>query len=196
MPNPHWPQLEAPLGVPTRSAILNEPTTFAELRSILDQRGPVVYEWKSRENSPDVLRYDGIRSLCLRRSERFSKVLGLSHIEPIPILDLFGMANDAVKRGIIKGNLASYLSGGYVNFRGRRAADGVAVYISVQANFTIYENDVKMAQIQASVMEQVLRYDGPPEATGIAVPVVAGGQLFRDSFGMDEPLYGVIFVQI
>lgn len=196
MYNPHWPQLEAPIDLPTRSDILNEPATFAELRSILDQRGPVVYSWQSRENSPDVLRYDGIRALCLRRSARFSKTLGLSHIEPIPALQFLGMVNDAVKRGIISDSVAVELGGSYANFQGRRASDGVAIYIGVQAGFTIYKNDVDMALAQASAMEQVLRYDGPPEKTGIALPVVAGGQLFRDSYGMDEPLGKVIFVQI
>jgi hypothetical protein len=66
----------------------------------------------------------------------------------------------------------------------------------VQADFVIRKTHVKQALSKARWWEEILRHDGAPEETGLAIPVVAGERLYTDSYGMTEPLYGACYVRI
>ena len=92
--------------------------------------------------------------------------------------------------------MAVDLCGASAYFCGRRAEDGLSVYMAVQADFIIRKIHVKQASAKARWWEEILRYDGAPEETGIAIPVVAGERLYTDSYGRSEPLHGVNYVHI
>lgn len=182
--------------IPTSlSDITTKPTTFAELRAALDNRGPIYDPLFGKLMDADHVKYDGIQALCERRSERFAWVLGLSDIEPLRYFENLRLVDEGVACGIISNGTAVDLMAGSARFRGRRASDGISVYARVEADFTICKAHVKRVRSQAGALETLLRHLGPPEKTGIAVPVLAGHQLYKDSYGMTEPLYGTTLVQ-
>ena len=180
---------------PTPPADLPEPMTFAELRAMLETAGPVYDPFMGRMMDPDHVRFDRIRELCERRSDLFAKALDLSFVEPLGYLELLRLVNDGVDCGVISNSTAVDLMAGSARFRGCRNYDGIVVYVRVEADFIIRKAHVKRALSQAGAMNGLLRHLGPPEATGIAVPVLAGHQLYKDPYGMTEPLYGTTFVQ-
>ena len=177
---------------------VNEPTpmTFAELRTALATAGPVYDPLDGGIMDPDHVRYDRVRELCEHRSDLFAKTLALDYIEPISSWEMLRITNDAVERGFISGSMSVDLMGTTARFYGRRALDGIPVYVLVQADFVIRKSHVKLVSHQASWMRTILRAKGPPDRTGIALPVVAGGQLYTDKYGLIEPLYETTFVQI
>lgn len=144
--------------------------------SIVELRGGLEY------TSGDVstLKGWGMEFLCERRPGAFAKALNMSRIELFPRAELFHIAMDAARRGIISGSSANDLHSGDVYFYGRRAEDDIPVYLIVQASFEVSRRDVKRASAQADTLETILRHDGPPEETGIALPVVAGTRLRTD----------------
>jgi hypothetical protein len=173
-----------------------EPMTFAELRTALDTAGPVYDPLLGKVMDPDHVRFDRVRELCERRSELFANALDLSHIEPLSSWEMLRITNDAVERGFISGSMSVDLMGCNARFYGRRVSDGMLVHVLVQADFIIRKSHVKLVSHQASWMQTILRGKGPPEQTGIALPVVAGGQLYADRNGLTEPLWDTTFVQI
>ncbi len=173
-----------------------EPMTFAELRAVLATAGPVYDQLYGGIMDPDHVRYDRVRELCERRSELFANALDLSHIEPLSSWDMSVITNDAVERGVISGSMYVDLMGCSARFYGRRASDAILVYVLVRADFVIRKSHVKIASHQASWMRTILRAKGPPEQTGIVLPVVAGSQLYTDQYGHTEPLWDTTFVQI
>ena len=131
-------------------------------------------------NDVSTLKGWGMEFLCERRPGDFANALKLNSIELFPREKMFTMAIDAAQRGIISGGSANDLHSGDVYFYGRRAEDGMPVYLIVQASFEVRRGDVKRASAQAETLETILRHDGPPEETGIALPVVAGTRLRTD----------------
>ena len=180
----------------TLSDITTKPATAAELKVALDNRGPIYDPLFGKLMDVDHVKFDGLKSLCERRSELFAKALDLSHIEPLSSWAMSKIANAAVERGFISGSMAVDLMGCSARFYGRRAADGIPVYVLVKADFIIRKSHVKLASHQASWMRTILRAQGPPEETGIALAVVAGSQLYADRYGYTEPLWDTTFVQI
>ena len=144
----------------------------------------------------DHVKFDGVTALCERRSDLFAKALDLSHIEPLSSSEMLKIVDDAVKRGFISDSMAVDLMGCSARFFGFRASDDIPVYVLVKADFVIGKFHVKLVSHQVSGMEKILRAKGTPEQTGIALPVVAGGQLYRDRYGLTEPLWNTTFVQI
>jgi hypothetical protein len=140
----------------------------------------------------------GMEFLCERRPGAFAKALNLSRIELLPAAEIFHIAIDAAQRRIVSGSLANDLHSGDVYFYGRRAADDLPVYLIVQASFEVSRGDVKRASAQAETLETILRHDGPPEETGIALPVVAGTRLRTDpdSGAVTTSLWDCTYVQI
>lgn len=181
---------------PTNPAGESEPMTFAELRTALETTGPVYDPFLGKTMDPDHVRFNRIRELCERRSELFANELDLSHIEPLSSSEMLKIANDAVERGVISDSMSVDLMGCNARFYGRRASDGILVYVLVRADFTIRKSRVKIASHQASWMRTILRAKGPPEQAGISLPVVAGSQLYTDQYGLTEPLWDTTFVQI
>ena len=177
------------------SDITTKPTTFAELRAALDNQGIIYDPLFGKLMDADHVKYDGIQALCERRSGLFAAVLGLSDIEPLGYFENSRLVNEGVDLGVISDSTAVDLMGSSARFRGHRASNGIPVYVRVEADFTIRKAHVKRVQSQAGALETLLRHLGPPEKTGIAVPVLAGHQLYKDSYGMTEPLYGTTFVQ-
>ena len=165
---------------PTNLAGEPEPMTFAELRTALETVSPVYDPLRGRMMDPDHVRFDRIRELCERRSELFANALDLSHIQPLSSWEMLTMADDAVESGFITGSMFVDLMGCNARFYGRRAEDDIPVYLIVQASFEVKRGDVKRASAQAETLETILRHDGPPEETGIALPVVAGTRLRTD----------------
>ena len=178
------------------SDITTKPTTFAELRAALDNRGTICDPLSGQLMDADHVKYDGIKALCERRSELFALVLGLSDIEPLEYFENSRLVDEGVACGVISNSTAVDLMAGSARFRGRRASDGIPVYVRVEADFTIRKAHVKRVRSQAGALETLLRHFGPPEKTGIAVPVLAGHQLYTDRYGLAEPLWDTIFVQI
>lgn len=176
--------------------ITTKPTTFAELKIAVDNRGLIYDPLFGKLMDVDHVQYDGIRALCKRRSDVFANALDLSSIEPLSSWEMLMVVNDAVERGFISDSMAVDLMGCSATFFGRRASDGIPVHVLVKADFVIGKFHVKLVSHQASWMEKILRAKGPPEQTGIALPVVAGGQLYTDRDGFIEPLWEVTFVQI
>ena len=131
-------------------------------------------------NDVSTLKGWGMEFLCERRPGDFANALKLNSIELFPREKMFTMAIDAAQRGIISGSSANDLHSGDVYFYGRRAEDDILVYLIVQASFEVKRGDVKRASAQAETLETILRHDGPPEETGIALPVVAGTRLRTD----------------
>ena len=131
-------------------------------------------------NDVSTLKGWGMEFLCERRPGDFANALKLNSIELFPREKMFTMAIDAAQRGIISGSSANDLHSGDVYFYGRRAEDDMPVYLIVQASFEVKRGDVKRASAQAETMETILRHDGPPEETGIVLPVVAGTRLRTD----------------
>ena len=131
-------------------------------------------------NDVSTLKGWGMEFLCERRPGDFADALKLNSIELFPREKMFTMAIDAAQRGIISGSSANDLHSGDVYFYGRRAEDDIPVYLIVQASFEVKRGDVKRASAQAETLETILRHDGPPEETGIALPVVAGTRLRTD----------------
>lgn len=172
-----------------------EPMTFAELRTALETVGPVYDPLRGGMMDPDHVRFDRIRELCERRSDLFVAALDLSDIEPLGYSENLSIVNEGLDCGVITGSTAVDLMAGSARFRGHRVSDGVPVYVRVEADFIIGKAHVKRVQSQAGALETLLRHLGPPEKTGIAVPVLAGHELYKDSHGMTEPLYGTAFVQ-
>ncbi len=182
--------------IPTSlSDITTKPTTFAELKMALDNRGPIYDPLFENLMDADHVKFDGIKALCERRSELFALVLGLSDIEPLEYFENSRLVDEGVDCGVISNSTAVDLMAGSARFRGRRASDGILVYVRLEADFTIRKAHVKRVRSQAGALETLLRYLGPPEKIGIAIPVLAGHQLYKDSYGMTEPLYGTTFVQ-
>ena len=148
-------------------------------------------------NDVSTLKGWGMEFLCERRPGLFASALNLSHIELFSPEKIFTIAIDAAQRGIIHGSEAGDLYSGDVYFYGRRAEDDVQVYLIVQASFAVSKRDVKRASSQADTLEDILRYKGPPEETGIALPVVAGTRLHTDpTTGATPALWEVTYVQI
>ena len=131
-------------------------------------------------NDVSTLKGWGMEFLCERRPGDFANALKLNSIELFPREKMFTMAIDAAQRGIISGSSANDLHSGDVYFYGRRAEDDMPVYLIVQVSFEVKRGDVKRASAQAETLETILRHDGPPEETGIALPVVAGTRLRTD----------------
>ena len=154
--------------------------------------------WNYTSNDVSTLKGWGMEFLCERRPGAFAKALNLSSIEIFPASEMFHIAIDAAQRGIISGSLASDLHSGDVYFYGRRAEDDLPVYLIVQASFEVNRGDVKRASAQAETLETVLRHDGPPERTGIALPVVAGTRLRTDpdTGAVMVSLWDVAYVEI
>ena len=140
----------------------------------------------------------GMEFLCERRPGAFAKALNLSRIELLPAAEIFHIAIDAAQRRIVSGSLANDLHSGDVYFYGRRAEDDIPVYLIVQASFEVSRGDVKRASAQAETLETILRHDGPPEETGIALPVVAGTRLRTDpdTGAVTTSLWDCTYVQI
>ena len=183
--------------IPTSlSDITTKPTTFAELKMALDNRGPIYDPLFENLMDADHVKFDGIKALCERRSELFALVLGLSDIEPLEYFENSRLVDEGVDCGVISNSTAVDLMAGSARFRGRRASDGIPVYVRVEADFTIRKAHVKRVRSHAGALETLLRYLGPPERTGIAIPVLAGHQLYTDRYGLAEPLWDTIFVQI
>ena len=172
-----------------------KPTTFAELKVALDNRWPIYDPLFGKLMNADHVKYDGIKALCEHRSDLFALVLGLSNIEPLEYSENSRLIDEDIACGVISNSTAVDLMAGSARFRGRRASDGIPVYVRVAADFTIRKAHVKMVQSQAGAFETLLRHFGLPERTGIAVPVLAGHELYEDSYGMTESLYGTTFVQ-
>lgn len=181
---------------PTNSDNEPEPMTFAELRAALETAAPVYDSFLGKTMDPDHVRFHRIRELCERRSDLFAEALDLSLIEPLGYFELLRMVNEGVDCGAISDSTAVDLMAGSARFRGCRHYDGSVVYVRVEADFTICKAHVKRALSQADAMNALLRRFGPLEMTGIAVPVLAGHQLYKDSYGMAEPLYGTTFIQL
>ena len=182
--------------IPTSlSDITTKPATFAELRAALDNRGPIYDPLFGKSMDPDHVKYDGVKALCERRSELFAEALNLRDIERVSYCENLRIVNAGVACGAITDSTAVDLMGGSARFHGRRTSDGILVYVRVEADFTIRKAHVKRVLSQARALETLLRHLGPPEQTGIAVPILAGHELYRDSYGMTEPLYGTTFVQ-
>ncbi len=177
------------------SDITTKPTTFAELRVALDNRGPIYDPLFGKLMDADHVKYDGIQALCERRANLFATILGLSDIEPLSYLENSRTINKGVDCGAISDSTAVDLMGGSARFHGHRASDGLSIYVRVEADFTIRKAHVKRVRSQARALETLLRHLGSPEKIGIAVPVLAGQQLYKDSYGIAEPLYGTTFVQ-
>ncbi|MCY4557327.1 MAG: hypothetical protein OXF79_13310 [Chloroflexi bacterium] len=131
-------------------------------------------------NDVSTLKGWGMEFLCERRPGDFANALKLSSIELFPREKMFTMAIGAAQRGIVSGSSANDLHSGDVYFYGRRAEDDMPVYLIVQASFEVKRGDVKRASAQAETLETILGHDGPPEETGIALPVVAGTRLRTD----------------
>lgn len=180
----------------TLSDITTKPMTCAELKAALDNRGHIYDPFFGRWMDVDRLQFDGFRALCERRSELFAKALDLSHIETLPWSKMLRIVNDAVERGFIFGSMAVDLMGCSATFSGVRASDGIPVYVLVRADFVIRKSHVKLVSHQAGWMQEILRAKGTPEQTGIALSVVAGGQLYTDRHGFPEPLWETTFVPI
>ncbi len=140
----------------------------------------------------------GMEFLCERRPGAFAKALNLSRIELLPPALMFDIAMDAARRRVVSGSLANDLHSGDVYFYGRRAEDDIPVYLIVQASFEVSRADVDRASAQAETLETILRHDGPPEETGIALPVVAGTRLRTDpdTGAVMFSLWDVTYVQI
>ena len=139
----------------------------------------------------------GLEFLCERRPGDFARALNLSSIELFPREKMSTMAMDAARRGIIHGSEAIDLDSGDVYFYGRRAEDDTPVYLIVQVSFAVSKRDVKRASSQADTLDVILRHEGPPEVTGVAIPVVAGTRLGVDPVtGSTPSLWDVTFVQI
>ncbi len=134
--------------------------------------------WTS--NDVSTLKGWGMEFLCERRPGLFADALNLSSIEALSQMDIREMAVAAARRGIIHGSDVADLYSADVFFYGRRAEDDIPVYLIVQASFAVSRRDVKRAAAQAETLETILRHDGPPEETGIALPVVAGTRLRTD----------------
>ena len=134
--------------------------------------------WTS--NDVSTLKGWGMEFLCERRPGLFADALNLSSIEALSQMDIREMAVAAARRGIIHGSDVADLYSADVFFYGRRAEDDIPVYLIVQASFAVSRRDVKRASAQAETLETILRHDGPPEETGIALPVVAGTRLRTD----------------
>ena len=139
----------------------------------------------------------GLEFLCERRPGDFARALNLSSIEIFPREKMSTMAMDAARRGIIHGSEAIDLDSGDVYFYGRRAEDDTPVYLIVQVSFAVSKRDVKRASSQADTLDVILRHEGPPEVTGVAIPVVAGTRLGVDPVtGSTPSLWDVTFVEI
>ena len=149
-------------------------------------------------NDVSTLKGWGMEFLCERRPGHFAEALKLNSIELFPREKMFTIAIDAAQRGIISGSSANDLHSGDVYFYGRRAEDNVPVYLIVQASFEVKRGDVKRASAQAETLETILRHDGPPEETGIALPVVAGTRLRTDpgTGAIMVSLWDVTYVEI
>ena len=162
-------------------------TTFAEARQ----------SYEITSNDVSTLKGWGVEFLCERRPGLFADALNLRSIELLPREQMFSMAMDAASRGIISGTEAVDLHSGDVYFYGRRAEDDTPVYLIVQASFAVSKRDVKRASSQADTLDVILRHEGPPEVTGVAIPVVAGTRLGTDPVtGATPSLWDVTFVQI
>lgn len=173
-----------------------EPMTFVELRTALANADPVYDPLHGVMMDSDHVRYDRVTELCQRRSDLFASTLNLGHIEAIPYMEMLTIVNNAANQGTISNSMAVDLCGASAYFCGRRAEDGLSVYMAVQADFIIRKIHVKQASAKARWWEEILRHDGAPEETGIAIPVVAGERLYTDSYGCSEPLLGVNYVHI
>jgi len=149
-------------------------------------------------NDVSTLKGWGMEFLCERRPGHFAEALKLNSIELFPREKMLTMAIDAAQRGIISGSSANDLHSGDVYFYGRREEDDIPVYLIVQASFEVKRGDVKRASAQAETLETILRHDGPPEETGIAVPVVAGTRLRTDpdTGAVMVSLWDVTYVEI
>ena len=162
-------------------------TTFAAARQ----------SYETTSNDVSTLKGWGMEFLCERRPGLFADALNLSSIELLPREQMFSMAMDAANRGIVSDTEAVDLHSGDVYFYGRRAKDDTPVYLIVQASFAISKRDVKRASSQADTLDVILRHEGPPEASGVAIPVVAGTRLGTDPVtGAPPSLWDVTFVQI
>ncbi len=154
-------------------------------------------EQRHTSNDVSTLKGWGMEFLCERRPGDFARALKLSAIELFPHSKMLSIAMDAAERGIVHGSDASDLSSGDFYFYGQRSEDDVPVYMIVQASFAVSRRDVKRASAQAETLETILRYEGPPEETGIALPVVAGTRLRVDpDTGATPALWEVTFVQL
>ena len=180
----------------TLSDITTKPMTCAELKTALDNRGPIYDPFFGRWMDVDHVKFDGFQALCERRSDLFAKALDLSHVETLPSSKMLKIVNDAVECGVISDSAAVDLMGCSATFCGIRASDRIPVYVLVRADFVIRKSHVKLVSHQAGWMQKILRAKGTPEQTGIALPVVAGGQLYTDRYGFPEPLWETTFVPI
>ena len=154
------------------------------MESLRETRGRVSglrTEHDYTSNDVSTLKGWGMEFLCERRPGDFANALKLNSIELFPREKMFTLAIDAAQRGIISGSSANDLHSGDVYFYGRRAEDDIQVYLIVQASFEVKRGDVKRASAQAETLETILRDDGPPEETGVALPVVAGTRLRTDT---------------
>ena len=149
-------------------------------------------------NDVSTLKGWGMEFLCERRPGLFAEALKLNSIELFPREKMLTMAINAAQRGIISGSSANDLHSGDVYFYGRRAEDNIPVYLIVQASFEVKRGDVKRASAQAETLETILRHDGPPEETGMALPVVAGTRLRTDpdTGAVMVSLWDVAYVEI
>ncbi len=149
-------------------------------------------------NDVSTLKGWGMEFLCERRPGHFANALKLNSIELFPRETMLTMAIDAAQRGIISGSSANDLHSGDVYFYGRRAEDDTPVYLIVQASFEVSRGDVKRASAQAETLETILRHDGSPEETGVALPVVAGTRLRTDpdTGAVMVSLWDVTYVEI
>ena len=148
-------------------------------------------------NDVSTLKGWGMEFLCERRPGLFADALNLRSIELLPREQMFSMAMDAASHGIVSGSEAVDLHSGDVYFYGRRAEDDTPVYLIVQASFAVSKRDVKRAASQADTLDAILRHEGPPEITGVAIPVVAGTRLATDPVtGASMSLWDVTYVEI
>ena len=162
-------------------------TTFAAARQ----------SYETTSNDVSTLKGWGMEFLCERRPGLFADALNLRSIELLPREQMFSMAMDAASRGIVSGTEAVDLHSGDVYFYGRRAEDDTPVYLIVQASYAVSKRDIKRASSQADALDVILRHEGPPEVTGVAIPVVAGTRLGTDPVtGATPSLWDVTFVQI
>ena len=153
--------------------------------------------YETTSNDVSTLKGWGLEFLCERRPGLFADALNLRSIELLPREQMFSMAMDAARRGIVSGSEANDLHSGDVYFYGRRAEDDTPVYLIVQASFAVSKRDVKRASSQADTLDVILRHEGPPEVTGVAIPVVAGTRLGTDPVtGAMPSLWDVTFVRI
>lgn len=177
----------------TVSSILDAyppPNTFAELEALINRLSRPFRPIPGHpEIDRDALLFEGVRRLCERRANLFARILNLCDIKLLDYWALLRIANYGVAHGVINDSSAVDIMGSSAHFYGHQAATGIPVHIPVRANFIVPRLQIKLADRYAYPLEQILRYDGTPEETGIVMPVVAGDRLYRAGLGVSDVEY-------